>query len=297
MIYDNIPFTEKKSIYYEYYYSLKGILKNISFKKEDGDKFWEEFLSSKILDDIVQILYKKENIFNQKTIKDLFKERSYYYPNFNQSFISLSHKELFNMYFPPSKVEYHDIKYKDSFIFKMIDKAVHKLEIQHEWGHTNSAFLYFTLKIKYNNTPERKIKFQNNSNSYINEKINKESGQSLEILMYGRIIEYLNTKEAIFILNSNNYKLSLNEFRSKFISLENKKLEEIFKEEMDNPYVDKYVIKSYEEYQQKGEVFQQSLENYSFKIKGNQKKYINLDNAKFKIGKNKHHQISSFHKK
>ena len=87
------------------YYSLKGFLKNLSFKKEDGDKFWVEFLSSKILDDIVQKLYKKENIFKQKRIIEQFKEHSYYFPNFNTSFLALSHKELFKMYFPPSQIE------------------------------------------------------------------------------------------------------------------------------------------------------------------------------------------------
>ena len=110
MIISDITFEDKTSDFNKFYYSLKGLLNNTPFKKEDGDKFWEEFLSSKILDDLVKILYRKENVFNQKCIIDLFKEHSYYFPNYNTSFIALSHKELFNMYFPPSKVECPDDK-------------------------------------------------------------------------------------------------------------------------------------------------------------------------------------------
>ena len=148
MIKRNIIFKDEID-YIEGYYSLKGLLNNSLFTKEDGDKFWEEFLSSKILDDLVQNLYKKENIFNQNIIKDLFKERSFYFPNFNKSFIALSHKELFNMYFPPSQIKYPSDEFKDSYIVKMIDKAVNKIKIHREWGHTDSSFLFFTYKIKY----------------------------------------------------------------------------------------------------------------------------------------------------
>ena len=34
------------------FYNINGLLKNISFKKEDGDKFWKEFLSNLVLNEI-----------------------------------------------------------------------------------------------------------------------------------------------------------------------------------------------------------------------------------------------------
>ena len=74
--------------------------------------------------------------------------------------------------------------------------------------------------------------------------------------MFSRIIEGLNIKVAIFILNSNNFNLSLNEFMNL-----KKKLENIFKIEMKNPNVDDNTIKAYEEYKEKGENFQTMLEN------------------------------------
>ena len=114
--------------------------------------------------------------------------------------------------------------------------------------------------------------------------------------MFGRIIEDLNIKEAIFILNSNNYNLSLNEFLSEFINLKNQKLEDIFKIGLNNPNIDDNVIKVYEEYKEKGEKFQLALENYSFNIKENKNLFINLDKIRFKIGKNDHNKIKPFKK-
>ena len=201
------------------------------------------------------------------------------------------------MYFPPSKVECPDNKFKNSYILKMIDKAVNKIKIQHEWGHTSSSFLFFTLKIKYFTTPERKIKFLEKSDSKNNEEKNDEGGQSVELLMYGRIIEDLNVKEAIFILNNDNYKLTLNEFRSEFISLEEKELDEVFEKARKNPNIDDYVIKAYKEYKQKEEYFNQTLKYYSFKIKGNVNGNINWENIRFEIGRNRHHRHKYLNKK
>ena len=270
MIKSEIIFKENYD-FFNFYYSIKGIINNSLFTKEDGDKYWEEFLSSKVLDDIVQNLYKKENIFNQRTIKDLFKGHSYYFPNYNKSFKVLNHKELFMMYFPPSQMENLNFEYKYTYTINIINKVVNKIKIINEWENISSSPLFFNLK-------------------------NKECEKNVEFLMFGRIIEDLNIKEAIFILNSNNYNLSLNEFRSVFMNLKNKKLEDIFKAELNNSNIDDNVIKVYEEYKEKGEKFQLALENYSFNIKRNKNGFINLDKIRFKIGKNDHNKIKPFKK-
>ena len=82
-------------------YSLKGLLLNYDFKKEDGDFYWEEFLSSKLVEEILTIYYPKidNKIYQNKEIRNIFKNNSYYYPIFNTSFFSLTQKELFSFYF------------------------------------------------------------------------------------------------------------------------------------------------------------------------------------------------------
>ena len=73
----------------KHYYSIKGLLlKDTSFTKEEGDKIWDEFLTSKVLEDIVKYLYKQsENIFKKKEIINLFKDSSYYFLNYNAWFL------------------------------------------------------------------------------------------------------------------------------------------------------------------------------------------------------------------
>lgn len=76
LIKKQILFNNNFAIHIKQYYSIKGLLKHLDFKKEEGDRYWEEFLKSNVLDDLVKSLYKKENIFNQEKIIDLFKDLS-----------------------------------------------------------------------------------------------------------------------------------------------------------------------------------------------------------------------------
>ena len=283
--------TNKKDEIIENYYSIKGLLKNSDFKKEEGDKFWDEFLTSNILNDLVMNLYKQENIFNRQVIIDLFKERSYYFPNFNTNFLALSHKELFNIYFPPTKIEACDIRLRNSYSLKMINKAGNKIKIQHEWGNISSSFLFYALNNKYFiTTSERQIKFDKNSK----EKIITKGGKAVEILLYGRVIEEFNAKEAIFILDNNNYNLSLDEFRKNFIDLDKRKLIDVFQEAIKNKNIDDCVIKSYNEYLQKDKIFKFNLENQSFRLKKRNNIFYDLDKISFKLGKNYHHKIKRY---
>ena len=98
-------------------------------------------------------------------------------------------------------------------------------------------------------------------------------------------------------MNNDNYKLTLNEFRSEFISLEEKELDEVFEKARKNPNIDDYFIKAYKEYKQKEEYFNQTLKYYSFKIKGNVNRNINWENIRFEIGRNRHHRHKYLNKK
>ena len=276
------------------YYSIKGILMNSSFKKEGGDKFWNEFLESPILDDIVYKLYKKENIFKKKLVINLFKEFSYYFPNFNSSFVALSHKDLFNMYFPPIQIITLEKALENTYAIEMVNKAFNKISIQHEWGHISSSFYFFISKTKYFETPERKFKVKDKKKSKEKEKIIKEGGKAVEYLIYGRIMREMNAKEAIFILNWKNFKLLLKDFRFQFSQLKYRKLSDVFEEAISIENIDETVKNAYNEYKAKGSSFQYNLEYYSFRAKRKEKIYLNLENLKFKIHSKHHFRHSDF---
>ena len=92
------------------------------------------------------------------------------------------------MYFPPSDIIIPEIGLKDCYIVKMINKAVNKIKIQHEWGHGSSSHLFMNYEIKYFTAPERNIKFKEKSESKYNIKKISEGGKVVEFLLYKRVI-------------------------------------------------------------------------------------------------------------
>ena len=284
-----------------YFYSLKGLLySNTEFTKEEGDKIWEEFLSSSVLDDLVNKLYNIEiNIFKEKEIINIFKQSSYYFPNLNDEFETLSHKELMLMYFPPRKIYCFGIDIKKiQSIIKMIKKSLNKINIQHEWGNTSSSFLFFNSQKKYLNTQELiKCKCKDFIKNDINIKDEiriKKEGYSIERLLYGRVINEINPKEAIYILDSNNYKKSLKNFCLDFNDLNKNNLISVFEKAIKNENIDKIVTEAFEEYKSLNIEFKENLENYSFKTRKSGNININLENLVFKVPTKGHLNNSYF---
>ena len=62
----------------------------------------------------------------------------------------------------------------------------------------------------------------------------REGGNNMERILFGRILNDLTLKQSLYILNEKNYEKSLNEFRKEFFELkeENYKCNGIFKEYM-----------------------------------------------------------------
>ncbi len=301
-LYDSKKEEQAKSIliiYPENYYNIIGVLMNLQFKKEDGDKYWKEFLLSPILENLISHLFKnKKNNFKEENIIKLFQNNSYYFPNQNSDFTAISHKELFLMYFSPRNISVNEpILYNSNFRI-IANRAFNKVDIQHEWGHTSSAFLFFNTKINYFDTPKRTLKISNsNSNNLEKVETIKEGGEAVEYLLYGRIIEELNAKEAIYILNSNNYKKNLNDFLYDFMDLKNHKLIDILEEAIKNKEIEKCIIDSYYEYKNKNNKFKNIIENFNFKAKLKKPNIEDYENFTFKCKPRKHFNHSYFIKK
>ena len=96
----------------------------------------------------------------------------------------------------------------DKNISIILENGVIVAIVFHEYGHAINAILSF-LEKEYilNETPRKKyLKF-------------KEGGYYLEIALFGRIIKSISYGEALYILNEDNYKKSLEEFRKGFMKL------------------------------------------------------------------------------
>lgn len=101
-------------------------------------------------------------------------------------------------------------------------------------GHINIRIQNFNLLDNSFDSP--KIESNNNSYSDYAKLRNKESGETLEIIIFGRRLDEINIKEALFILEPNNYNDSLYNFKKKFKNCNSKEFEEIISEDTINNF-------------------------------------------------------------
>ena len=136
---------------------------------------------------------------------------------------------------------------KKQIIYKTLENGI-IIEIEfHEIGHTISAVLSFVEKSNsLINTPRKK-------NLNVN-----EGGYYVEMALFGRIIKVLTYKEALYILNLNNYNKTLKEFRKDFESVNNG--EDLF---INGPFEDLNIEKKKEK---KNEYENNKYEEYNFSI-------------------------------
>ena len=179
----------------------------------------------KIWDNFKQI---NINIFNSKTIQSLYKTLFTQQENFisNQAELSLIFDNINYILYPTDfkgktfrntlKIIEHanmpDIENKDLsktlFLSDLICTNEHEI-----MGHFNIGYQNYFNKNKVYNSP---IADKIQRSEYSNDREGKESGENIEIKLYGRVIFNLTLKEAIFILDLRNYLCDFNTFRNNF---------------------------------------------------------------------------------
>jgi len=277
------------------YYNIKGILLNSEFNHEEGNKIWKEFLSSPVLEELQSKLFlNKDNFFKQDKIISFYQNHSLYFPNWNEDFFALSHKDIFAMYFSPRKLQENIPALSNSNILKLVLKAFAKVDIQHEWGHTSSSFLFFAPKTDYFDTPKRKLKLYKGKEIQEDENI-KEGGNIVEKLLYGRIINELNIKETVYILNGENYKKTLDNFLTDFMKLKSSSVKKVFEEALKNENIDQCVKDAFKEYLNENKNFRKNIRYFSFKTKKPGFKNVDYEKAKFYCRPRRNHKSHSYY--
>ena len=118
-----------------------------------------------------------------------------------------------------NEYEYEHIE-KITTILKLTKYIIHILQ---ESGYFIYSYFSIISNNYYNfNSPNIRINYELNPN---------KSGEHLELLLFGRIIENLNLKEALFLLNAKNHKNynNFDEYRDNFINSDVKKYEDLVK--------------------------------------------------------------------
>ena len=171
------------------------------------------------------------------------------------------------------------------------------LNMEHEFGHSHKLVIFCSNNKKnfYFDSPVVKIKLNKTDTITID-----EGGDLFEYLLYNRIIEEMNIKEIIYILNLNNFKKDLDDYRNDFINLEKEKVIDVFNRECKD---NKELSEFFEIYKKLPENVKKKLETTKFKSgkRISQGSQINFEKITFSGGKirkphnkNKRHRISKF---
>ena len=150
--------------------------------------FLDKYIINKLIDDYIRFFpFRKSNSCAQT---DKFSMLCY---------VSTVKKKIFNEY-----DKCIDEKIYNS-ICEVLNNAIIIIIMIHELNHLIYDYLYFTHNCM--------IPFSTPRNDNINI---QEGGFLIELILFGRVIDKMNLKESIYILNKNNYKKSLSKFRDGF---------------------------------------------------------------------------------
>ena len=178
------------------------------------------------------------SIFNSKTIKSLFDSLS-----LKQDDTILDQNELYIIFdnilyfiFPSNFKGLTENKimriYEYGLLINLLNEDISKLisfafllkiNVHEILGHFNEGYQ------TYSDTKMKKIYYSQNLNKtlstdYSKNRSNKELGEDIEIKLYGRVIKSFTVKEALFVLNLNNYLCHYDTFRNNFMKCNNEKL-------------------------------------------------------------------------
>ena len=200
------------------YYNFDALLLNneISRYIDNIKKFLNHIVDSNVykqaLKELFPDYYDYLTLNDSEEIKQYIDERMKFYPFQDLSTSGITDKLSCNSFITSVNFKLYD---KD---FSIINKDVFKAGLTivnciHEINHANQIIIYFKgNKIDLINSPERELKDGNNTKV-------KEGGIILEYILFGKIISNINLLECLYIMNEDNYKQDINEFKNNFMNL------------------------------------------------------------------------------
>ena len=192
--------------------------------------FWKEL--------VINILNSKAYIDIRKSLYSDFDKQINYFSD--RLFISkIIDEVIFFLY----KAPFNGITLKNSFriyesgsITFRINKSISLIifygsliivNIHEIGGHLNAKLHnFYNWNKKFKSSPIINHDEQDKYSNYGNKR-GKESGEKVEIGLFGQVVKYLTIKQALFILNINNYKNSASIFKENFSNCNKKDLKEL----------------------------------------------------------------------
>ena len=183
--------------------------------------FWKQFNISLFSSKTIQSLYltlfisQKKFIVDQEELSIVFDNIDFFiYPT---EFLTKTVRTNLKIFEDANML---NIKNED--LAKVILLAKLLISNEHEiLGHFNIGYQNYYNKNEFYYSP---IIDKNLRSNYADKRKGRESGENIEIKLYGKFINSLTLKEAIFILDNKNYFGDFNEFREKFQNCNKKNL-------------------------------------------------------------------------
>ena len=169
-------------------------------------------------------IYYNEELFVYKTkehwkklLIDIFQSKAY--TEVRNSLFNKSQIDFFMVDDIISEIIDYNIEIKNKSIALLIFYGFHIIINIHEiGGNLNDRYQYF-------------FSLNDNFIIFAKEK-DMESGEAIEIGLFGKVKSGLTIKEALFILNKDNYELNAKEFKEKFLSCNNESLDSLINENL-----------------------------------------------------------------
>ena len=199
-------------------------------KREIWKELLIEIFNSKLLYRIEHDLYgdKQINFFKVKSIiSDIIDKIRFF--AYKTNFYGLTLDSSLRIY------EYglYDYEIENKSVALLIFYGFHIVVNIHEiGGHLYVRMQYFFTSDKKFVSP--KIEASHNySDSDSDSFKNKESGEAIEKQLFGEVLQFLTIKEALYILNINNYSQKIDEFKDNFKASNNKEYSQLIDTELE----------------------------------------------------------------
>jgi hypothetical protein len=287
-------------------YDLKNVLKEIKkqgkFDENEFIKFvkipkikehlyitkimkeWIQFNITIFNSNTIKSLYSKlfdnqdNSLLNENELRTVFENIVYY--NFETDFKGLTIRPIMKIY------EYGPlIPLENKELSKLISLSFLLNLNEHEiLGHYNIGYQIF---IHHENKKDYDSPKVDNelSSDYSKARDDRESGEDIELKLYGRVIDYLTLNEALFILNPKNYEVDYKQFNQNFKECNNAKEKININQEFSN-ILQKFNINVKEIPKDKNNKFSTAkfikkfTDQNSFTIKGKHPQGFNIDGVK-----------------
>lgn len=127
-----------------------------------------------------------------------------------------------------------NLEIQDINVALLIFYGFHVIINLHEiGGHLNIKYQYFFSLKEIFHSPEISEEMRKNYSSYGQTK-ERESGETIEIKLFGEVKQNLTIREALFILNKDNYSLNPIDFKNNFLSCNDKKISDLTNDSLKN---------------------------------------------------------------